>query len=111
MSDPRETELLQKIEEQDAQIERLERERQLLQERIDYLLRQIYGARSEKMDANQLQLLFQDLQALGPELGKGSSPEGFEIEPPRRSKVSGKSRIRGSRNICRLLRRSSCPRR
>jgi transposase len=92
MSDPRETELLEQIEARDAQIARLEKERQLLQQRIDYLLRQIYGARSEKMDANQLQLLFQELQALGPELGKGSSPEGFEIDPPRRSKVSGKSR-------------------
>lgn len=92
MSDPRETELLQKIDAQGHEIERLEKEKRLLQERIDYLLRQIYGARSEKMDADQLQLLFQELQALGPELGKGSSPEGAETEPPRRRTVSRQKR-------------------
>ena len=49
MSDTREAELLEKID-------RLTREKQLLQERIDQLLRKIYGAKSERADSFQLQL-------------------------------------------------------
>jgi transposase len=81
MSDTREAELLEKID-------RLTREKQLLQERIDQLLRKIYGAKSERADIFQLQLLMQEMEAPGPALGKGSSPEAIEIEPPRRRKIS-----------------------
>ena len=88
MSDSREAELLAKIEAREARIERLLKEKQLLQERIDQLLRKIYGATSERADQYQLQLLLQELEAPGPALGKGSSPEAIEIEPPRRRKIS-----------------------
>jgi transposase len=81
MSDSREAELL-------ARIDRLTKENQLLQERIDQLLRKIYGAKSEQADGYQLQLLLQELEAPGPALGKESSPEAIEIEPPRRRKIS-----------------------
>jgi len=92
MSDARETELLEQIELRNEKIARLEKEMQLLRDRVDYLLRQIYGTKSEKMDPNQLQLLMQELQSPGPALGKGLSPEGIETEPPRQKKVSRKSR-------------------
>jgi transposase len=88
MSDARESELLAKIEERDERIEGLLKEKQLLQERIDQLLRKIYGAKSERADIFQLQLLMQEMEAPGPALGKGSSPEAIEIEPPRRRKIS-----------------------
>jgi hypothetical protein len=83
MSDSREAELL-------SRIDRLTKKNQLLQERIDQLLRKIYGAKSEKADSYQLQFLLQELEAPGPALGKESSPEAIEIEPPRHRKISRK---------------------
>jgi transposase len=83
MSDPRETELLRQIEERDARLKQLEQERGLLQQRIDQLLRQIYGARSEKVNPDQMQLLLQGLHTPGPGEGKGSSPEAAEAPAPR----------------------------
>jgi transposase len=90
MSDSREAELLAKIEARDARIEGLLKEKQLLQERIDQLLRKIYGAKSEQADMYQLQLLMQEMEAPGPAMGKGSNPEAIEIEPPGRRKISRK---------------------
>ena len=75
MSDPREAELLRQIQERDARLKQLEQERTLLQQRIDHLLRQIYGGRSEKVSPDQMQLLLQGLQTPGPGEGKESSPE------------------------------------
>jgi transposase len=89
---PAETELLQQIKARDEKIALLEKELLLQRERVDHLLRQIYGAKSEKTDPNQLQLLMQELQAPGPALGKGSSPEAAETEPSRQKKVSQKRR-------------------
>jgi transposase len=90
MSEPREAELLKQIQERDArlklqeeQLGQLQQERTLLQQRIDHLLRQIYGSRSEKMDPNQLQLLLQGLHTPGPGEGKGFSPEAAEAPAPR----------------------------
>ena len=88
MSNSREAELLAKIELREARIETLRKEKQLLQERIDQLLRRIYGAKSERADRYQLQLLMQEMEAPGPAMGKGSNPEAIEIEPPGRRKIS-----------------------
>src|SRR5688572_3042904 len=95
MGNTREAELMQQIAvrdalltARDARIAELAKEKQLLQERIDQLLRKIYGAKSEKADIHQLQLLMQELHSPGPAMGKESSPEASEIEPPRRKKIS-----------------------
>lgn len=45
------------IELQREQIELLREENRLLKEKIDYVLRQLYGSKSEKLDADQLELL------------------------------------------------------
>src|SRR5215203_931331 len=90
MSDSREAELLEKIEVLSADKARLLMEKQLLQERIDQLLRKIYGSKSEQADRYQLQLLMQEMEAPGPAMGKGSSPEAIEIEPRGRRKISRK---------------------
>src|SRR4030095_611546 len=100
MSDPRDAELLKQIQERDArlklqeeQLGQLQQERTLLQQRIDHLLRQIYGGRSEKMDPHTLQLLFKGLHTPGPGEGKGSSPEAAEAPAPRpRDPAPGKTR-------------------
>src|SRR5262250_680505 len=99
MSEPREAELLQQIQERDArlklqeeQLGQLQQERTLLQQRIDHLLRQIYGTHSEKVNPDQLQLLLQGLHTPGPGEGKGSSPEAAEAPAPRpRDPAPGKT--------------------
>jgi len=88
MENAREAALMQQIAARDARIAELAKEKQLLLERIDHLLRKIYGPKSEKADIHQLQLLMQELHSPGPALGKESSPEASEIEPPRRKKIS-----------------------
>src|SRR5215204_6040530 len=92
MENAREAALMQQIAARDARIAELAKEKQLLLERIDHLLRKIYGPKSEKADVHQLQLLMQELHSPGPALGKGSSPEASEIEPPRRKKISREKR-------------------
>ena len=47
----------QTIELQREQIELLREENRLLKEKIDYILRQLYGNKSEKADIAQLELL------------------------------------------------------
>lgn len=60
-------------------IEALEKENKLLREKLDALARRMFGARSEQLDAAQLQLMLQGLDA------PGKSPEPVATEAPRRS--------------------------
>ena len=46
-------------------IEALEKENKLLREKLDALARRMFGARSEQLDAAQLQLMLQGLDAPG----------------------------------------------
>src|SRR5215204_5303896 len=92
MENAREAALMQQIAARDARIAELAKEKKLLQERIDQLLRKIYGAKSEKADLFQLQLLMQELHSPGPALGKGSNPEASEIAPLARKKISRQNR-------------------
>ena len=59
------------IREQRAIIDSLVAENKKLNERIDYLIRQLFGRKSEKLDPNQLKLL----------LGLDEEPEADEAEP------------------------------
>lgn len=99
MGTTREDELMQQIAARDRllqareeRIAQLAKEKKVLQERIDHLLRKIYGTKSEKADLQQLQLLMQELHSPGPAMGKESSPEASEIEPPARKKISRQRR-------------------
>src|SRR6218665_2354539 len=65
-----------------AQLDALRTENRLLGEKIDALLRQLYGTSSEKVDRAQLLLM---LQGLGESPGK--APEPVATEAPRRSMV------------------------
>lgn len=80
MSDAREAELLAIIEAQSEQIERLEKENRLFREKIDLLIRRMFGPSSEKLDPAQLLLLLEG----GDDLGKPDEP--VAAEAPRRSK-------------------------
>ena len=56
MTEPEKTQA-ETIELQREQIELLHEENRLLKEKIDYVLRQLYGSKSEKLDIDQLELL------------------------------------------------------
>ena len=69
----------------------LERENALLREKIDFLLRKLFGAKSEQLDPEQLLFLLQGLDA------PGKAPEPVAAEAPRRSTVQSPPRERGPR--------------
>jgi len=81
----REAELIERIA-------RLENENALLRQKLDMVLRKMFGARSEKLDSNQLLLLL-----AGEDTGPGKSPGPVAAEEPRRSKVQSTPRERGPR--------------
>jgi len=80
MSAEREQELLRELKERDEKIARLEQENALLKQKVDLLVKRIFGASSEKLDARQLELLLE-----GSSPGKPCEPE-LAAEATRRSK-------------------------
>jgi transposase len=56
------------------QLQKSQREVELLRHRLDVLCRRLFGKKSEKVDANQLQLAFEVLQEMG------SSTEPLELD-------------------------------
>lgn len=69
----------------------LERENALLRQKIDLLVRKLFGAKSEKLDPAQLVLLLQGLDE------PGKAPEPVVAEVPRRSTAPSPPRERGPR--------------
>ncbi len=75
------------------QLQKSQREVELLRHRLDVLCRRLFGKKSEKVDPNQLQLAFEVLQEMG------TSTEPFELDSsesfprvPVRSHQRGKGR-------------------
>jgi transposase len=83
----RERQLQQALEE----LARANQEIKLLREKIDALVRRLFGAKSEKLDPEQLLLLLQGFDA------PGKAPEPVAAEAPRRSTVQSPPRERGPR--------------
>ena len=67
------------------QIARLEKENALLRQKIDLLVRKLFGAQSEKLDPAQVLLLLQGMD----EPGKAPEPVAAEA-PPRRRRGIGR---------------------
>lgn len=63
---PREAELTQRLEQALQLNAALQRENQLLREKVNLLLRRVFGASSEKMDLAQLQLLLSGAEPVAP---------------------------------------------
>ena len=82
---PREAQLLERIAEQDKEIA-------LLRQKLDLVLRKLFGAKSEKLDPDQLLLLLH-----GEDSVPGKSPEPVAAEEPRRSKDPSSPRERKPR--------------
>jgi len=94
----RETELLAQLQALQGELRRLMEahaqvrvENQLLREKIDALVRKLFGASSEKIDPAQLLLLLQGFNE------PGKVPEPVAAEAPRRSKDPSPPRERGPR--------------
>ncbi len=81
MTSAREAELLAELQARDGRLDRLEKENALLRQKIDLLVRQLFGAKSERLDPAQLLLLLQGGDA------PPKAPEPVAEEEPRRSTV------------------------
>ena len=62
---------------------RLLQENTLLRQKLDALARRLFGQKSEQLAPAQLQLLFQELEAPGPAVGKPSGPLSLESDSAR----------------------------
>ena len=91
MTSPREAELLAQLQSRDERIACLEQENALLRQKIDLLVRKLFGAQSEKLDPAQLLLLLQGFDE------PGKAPEPVAAEAPRRSPDPSPPRERGPR--------------
>ena len=93
MPDPtlREAELSEQLARATAQHIEVQCENKLLREKIDALIKRLFGAQSEKIDPGQLLLMLQGLDA------PGKAPEPVEAEAPRRSTDPSPPRVRGPR--------------
>ena len=88
----REAELARQLQERDGRLADLEKENALLRQKIDLLVRKLFGAKSEQLDPAQLLLL---LQGMDEPPGKAPEPVGEEV--PRRSTLPSPPRERGPR--------------
>jgi hypothetical protein len=120
---PREIELSQKLARAAAQLGRasgelaeLRTENKLLREKIDGLIRRLFGAQSEKLDPAQLRLLLQGLDEPGkapePVVGSPTRQPPLSLPPPRRRPHGARrvnrlrvSAARAGRRICRWSRK------
>jgi transposase len=91
MTSSREAELLAELKSREERLAALEKENALLREKIDLLVRKLFGAKSEQLDPAQLLLLLQGLDE------PGKAPEPVAAEAPRRSTGQSPPRERRSR--------------
>jgi transposase len=104
MSDSREDEVLKELQAKEskiihlsAEMERLVRENTILRQKVDALVRQVFGAKSEQIDKDQLLFLLQGKPEEGPAQGKGSGPEASKALLPAPDKKASASRRRTER--------------
>jgi transposase len=72
---PREKQLLEQLRQRDKQVEELKAENALLRQRVDLLIRKVFGPSSEKLDPSQLDLFLQ-----GGENSPGKEPASSALE-------------------------------
>jgi transposase len=100
MSSSREAELARRLQESDEQLQARNEELQrakaqiaLLEQKIDLLVRRIFGSQSEKLDPKQLELLL-ELQKEAHELGKAVASSKVEEANPNSSRRRAKRKER-----------------
>jgi transposase len=87
----REAQLEQQLVQTQQELREAKAQIAMLEAKIDLLVKRLFGAKSEKLDPNQLLLLLQGLDA------PGKAPEPVAAEAPRRSTVQSPPRERGPR--------------
>ena len=70
------------------QVKELEQKARLLEQKIDLLVRRIFGARSEQLNAAQLELLLLQQDSLGKSPASAAVADCWEAEPARPAKLS-----------------------
>jgi hypothetical protein len=93
MTSSREAELLAELKARDERLVALEKENALLREKIDLLVRRLFGAKSEKLDPAQLLLLIQGLDEPGTERSEidcRRQPEGWSGSDIKSSRARGR---------------------
>ena len=89
---PREAELTEQLRQKDEEIARHKTQIKLLEQKVDLLVRRIFGAKSEKLNAAQLELLLLQEDAAGKALvspeGAAEAGDSWEAEEPIKSRVS-----------------------
>ena len=93
----------------------------LLREKVDALIQRLFGAQSEKLDAGQLLLMLQGLEAPGNEVSRSLFPVNLKGQKPRSpwqrrlhgARRSHRLRVRSAARACPITfpssRKSSCP--
>ncbi len=81
-------------------------ENTLLRQKIDLLVRRVFGSSSERLDRAQLELLLQL-----PALAETTAPVAVVEDPKLRSAVHGKNARRDCRRTCRWWKKSLIPNR
>jgi transposase len=96
MMTPREAELTEQLRQKDEQIARLTAHISLLEQKVDLLVRRIFGAKSEKLNAAQLELLLLQEDAAGKDPASledsAEAGDSWEAEPQRSSPHRGTER-------------------
>lgn len=77
---PREAQLTEQLSAALEQVARLEKENKLLQEKVEALVKRIFGAKSEKLSAEQLTLLLEGADGPKKEPASCASSAGLEAE-------------------------------
>lgn len=78
---PREAELTRQLEQALQVIAALQRENQLLREKVNLLVKRVFGASTEKMDEAQLQLLLSGTQEVEPSVEQKVSAPALAPQP------------------------------
>jgi hypothetical protein len=84
---------------------RLEQLLRLMEQKVDGLVRRLFGTSSEKLDPAQLQLLLLELPGIAEGKARASSLQ--EADPPRAAVEPRRSDASVGRRICRWWRKSS----
>ena len=92
MITPREAELTQELAHRDGQLSQARQEIQLLKQKIDLLVRRIFGSKSEKLNAAQLELLLLQEGSLGKDPASTAVADCWEAGPKRSAPRRGRER-------------------
>lgn len=97
------------------QLDRLQKENVLLRQKIDLLIRRMFGSKSERLDANQLELLAllaQENAQVEIDLNSsGKAEASAESEADSKPHAPVSNPVRTGRRLCRLAKKSSFPNR